>query len=645
MLRTQIRAVATVLLLLVGCASAPLAMHASTALVSEKTFRLKTGDGVELAARAWGSGAAWIVLSSNGDGKSERWQPLVDSLVARGYAVLAYDWRGTNPAVPGASDWTKAVNDAQAALAYARGNGARRLVLVGSSLGGIASIKLGSSADVVGVAVLGAPYGAKPLNITEAELGAIKGPKLFITSKGDTVVPASDVQWLHDRASSPKKLHIYTGSAHGVDLLSSPNRKDVLQRISAFVTSVAPLSPAVAATQTATDSARAARWREDLDYLVNAIRTGHPKAFFKGTEAEFDARVKQLRDDIPVLSDDQIKADLMRLCAMFDGHTRIFFGQTAMGWHLYGLRLYRFSDGLAVVEAQPPNKALVGAKVLRVGGHAIDEVMARISQYVEHDNDAWIQFLAPAYVLLPELLQAAGIINDAARPEFVLQTRDGRQVTVNPPVMSVSDFRAWSNLFALPPRADAMWLSHKGERFWLMPLNGGKAVYIQYNEVRSSNGNESLGAFTTRAHRAISAPGVQRVIVDMRLNGGGDNTTYYPLLSLLRSELVNQPGKLYVLTGRNTFSAAANFTTEVEQTTRAIFAGEPMGGSPNLYGDTRTYTLSNSKIEAWISTRYWQKSKPSDKRVTIEPQIKAALSSADWLAGRDPVLEAVLRAQ
>ena len=46
-----------------------------------------------------------------------------------------------------------------------------------------------------------------------------------------------------------------------------------------------------------------------------------------------------------------------------------------------------------------------------------------------------------------------------------------------------------------------------------------------------------------------------------------------------------------LLIGRLTFSAAANFATELEQNTGATFAGEAMGGSPNLYGDARPTDL------------------------------------------------------
>ncbi len=70
------------------------------------------------------------------------------------------------------------------------------------------------------------------------------------------------------------------------------------------------------------------------------------------------------------------------------------------------------------------------------------------------------------------------------------------------------------------------------------------------------------------------------MIVDLRLNGGVDNRTYGSLLDVLRRPAIGR--KTIVLIGRSTFSAAANFITEVDLSTRARLLGEPSGGSPNL---------------------------------------------------------------
>jgi C-terminal processing protease CtpA/Prc len=115
------------------------------------------------------------------------------------------------------------------------------------------------------------------------------------------------------------------------------------------------------------------------------------------------------------------------------------------------------------------------------------------------------------------------------------------------------------------------------------------------------------------------------------------------LEEVLRDPAIDRPGRLFVITGRITFSAAANFATDLEQETGAIFAGEAMGGSPNLYGDARQIHLPYGTQDLYMATRYWERSTPDDQRITIEPTIGVSLSSADYFAGRDPVLDAILK--
>jgi tetratricopeptide (TPR) repeat protein len=110
---------------------------------------------------------------------------------------------------------------------------------------------------------------------------------------------------------------------------------------------------------------------------------------------------------------------------------------------------------------------------------------------------------------------------------------------------------------------------------------------------------------------------------------------------LIKSKLDGR-GRLFVITGRRTFSAAQNFVNELEKYTNAIFVGEPTAGRPNHYGDNRAIALPNSKIGARVSTLNWQDMDPRDNRAWTAPGIAAVISSADYRAGRDPAMQAVI---
>jgi hypothetical protein len=65
-----------------------------------------------------------------------------------------------------------------------------------------------------------------------------------------------------------------------------------------------------------------------------------------------------------------------------------------------------------------------------------------------------------------------------------------------------------------------------------------------------------------------------------------------------------------------------------------------------LYGDARSSTLPTTGLAVRIATRYWDFGKgPRDRRPAIAPDIPVAVTLADFLAGRDPVLAAALAAK
>src|SRR5262249_3854827 len=162
--------------------------------------------------------------------------------------------------------------------------------------------------------------------------------------------------------------------------------------------------------------------------------------------------------------------------------------------------------------------------------------------------------------------------------------------------------------------------------------------YFQFNRVRNDD-KESLAKFTERLMKFVGENDVQKLVIDMRWNNGGDTFLGHPLLlRLIGNDKVNRQGKLFVLIGRRTYSAAQNMATYFERYTNATFVGEPTGSSPNSIGEEAPITLPYSKVMANVSHLFWQSSWPQDQRVWLAPQIYLPPTFADFRAGRDPAL-------
>ncbi len=390
--------------------------------------------------------------------------------------------------------------------------------------------------------------------------------------------------------------------------------------------SAPPPSPNTTVTASATSP-----WDEDLDALIAGLEGIHINPWWRIPKSEFFARADLLRKTLPSLDKDAAEVAVMELVATIDGHTSVY--PTDLGFHYYGLELYEFSDGVYVIAA-PGHPDVVGGRLTSVGGMPLHQVDELVTPLVSYDNNQTKKFGRPLVLVMVEGLVAKGIVGRAGKPRFGITTQSGKHVIVNPEALSWGAYQSQVGWFpvGLPPRDRPLSQSRRTEPIWWKQLPDG-VFYVQYNQVRRGVEN-AVAAIDS----AITRPGFRRLVVDLRNNGGGDNTSYGPLLGALEDPRLT--GRLSVLVGRETFSAATNFATEVEAETDAVFVGEPTGGRPNLYADVLDVDLPNSGIVVHVSSRYWEFSTPDDKRPAVPVDLPVALSSADYFAGRDPALAA-----
>jgi tetratricopeptide (TPR) repeat protein len=153
--------------------------------------------------------------------------------------------------------------------------------------------------------------------------------------------------------------------------------------------------------------------------------------------------------------------------------------------------------------------------------------------------------------------------------------------------------------------------------------------------------DETVAAFYRRVFEFVAANPVEKFVLDLRNNDGGNNGLNRQVVIDIIKSKIDERGKLFVITGRATFSAAQNFVNELEKYTKAIFVGEPTAAHPNHYGDATPISLPNSKLAVRVSTIYWQDVDPRDARRWTAPEIAAEPNSSDYREGRDPALQAV----
>ena len=203
-----------------------------------------TPDGASLQGTLYGVGETAVIFSVMGDCK-RGWEEMADLVSQYNIMTLTYQWRAcTAYGTIIENDLPKFVDDLRGAINFMRQQGAKKIILAGASLGGVASAKLAVETSPNGLIIVAAPREIEDWNF-EIGLGDVNidMPKLFITAENDSVVSPERSRELFDLLAEPKEWQTYPGTAHGTDLFETENKKALQERILDFVLSVSSMIP------------------------------------------------------------------------------------------------------------------------------------------------------------------------------------------------------------------------------------------------------------------------------------------------------------------------------------------------------------------------------------------------------------------
>jgi hypothetical protein len=402
---------------------------------------------------------------------------------------------------------------------------------------------------------------------------------------------------------------------------------------------LAPATQEAAPAPTAAEL-RVQHWRADLAFLAKELPARHKNLFFQRTRDEFESDVADLDDAIPRRNDDELVVDFLRLVASIgDGHTSIQPNRGPVAWTRLPIRWRRFGDGLRVVAIGRGREAALGAALVAVGGVPADEAWQRVASVVAHENDAALAAFAPGDFEVAFLLHGLGLAPDAAHASF--QVRDEAGATLDLDLSTApGPATALGLVPAQPKEKTPLWLSHPDANFWFEYRAESKLLFLQYNACRDDPA-QPFADLCAELFAAADAHEVERFVVDLRRNGGGDSLVIVPLFGGLGArKRLRTKGRLFVAIGPSTFSSAMMNAIQMRAGYGALLVGEPTGGKPNAYGEVKSFELPHSKLLVQYSTEYFEQV-PGDPP-SVDPDVAAPLSWADWSAGRDPVLAAVL---
>ncbi|MDC8003668.1 hypothetical protein POV27_06365 [Aureisphaera galaxeae] len=376
----------------------------------------------------------------------------------------------------------------------------------------------------------------------------------------------------------------------------------------------------------------------DIDQLEELIETKHIRPYRLVSKKKLASVIQEAKDYIGAKEacDETCYVALLKIvAALRDGHSVV---RTSSREKLFGfmpLTVTWFKEGLYVTRVPDSRTDLLGSRLEAINDVPIDEVLDKIRTVLPHGNDSRFKKFAYAYLRMPGLLYGLGITNDADRASFTLSKNNK---TVNAVFENMTDEAYEQTTFVhFDDLAEKIPIYRKNydDYYWFRYDADLKIFYCNYKRVGTME-KERVSQFANRMWGQVDSLEVDKFVFDIRNNGGGQFARSMAFIQgILDRPKINAPGKLFIISGYDTFSAALDLLRKLEVKSNATIIGEPPGDYAASSGDPKSYTLENTGIEVQLSSVFHPSVFPNDMRPKIPMDQFIEISWEEYSKGED----------
>jgi hypothetical protein len=402
------------------------------------------------------------------------------------------------------------------------------------------------------------------------------------------------------------------------------------------------------------------------------------KSFTPAARQDAEQQLQALEKNLSRMSQLAFDLALSSVAALSDnGHSGGSPSSRSRRLERVDMRLTPFGEDFYVLRVKSENADLLGARLVAIDGVPI-ATLRTLYRALDGGTAAWRDRWAPFFLESPPQLRALGVGQpkhsnaETSPPVYRFATLDGKTVertfSVSPagadrvggnasrwmfPVLAPLEDRAWKTL--LDPERAPWSLQEPVNRLRVRHDAALNAVVIDMRQ-SSNSADMRLRDYFQAVEKLIDETKPQHLVLDLRLNGGGDLTQTRDFAERLPT-LVK--GRIFALTSPWTFSAAISTLGYLKQATpdRVTIVGEAVGDRLVFFAEGRGITLKHSKESYRYSTerhdyRDGCKQFTDCHRMvvsrpiavaTLEPDIPASWTIDAYRAGRDPAMEAVAK--
>ncbi len=366
---------------------------------------------------------------------------------------------------------------------------------------------------------------------------------------------------------------------------------------------------------------------KDLDAYRDSIKAKHIAPFTKRSEKDFSKEIDRIKKESSSMNEDELLVEFFKLNAKIqDEHTGIAYRDK----QFFPLTLYSFEEGFYIVTADSEYKDVVSSKIIEVNNTKIDDVLKKIAELIP-GNQSQIGKTVAEYFSSPVILHGLKITDNLnfCTLTVVRQKGDTVKVKVHPKNLEQVQL-------VKIPHGENLLRNQSRENYWYKYDSLTSSLYFQYRRCVEDK-QKPFSEFQKELFRTLDSTKAQRLIIDMRYNGGGSSSLLKSFVDELWKTDVRKNRKLYVIIGRRTFSSAVLNAFDLKMKDYAILLGEETGGNANHFGEVKEFTLPNTRLRVGYSTKYFERDKDQDGG--LKPDKLFPVKFSDFSNEVDPALD------
>ena len=378
---------------------------------------------------------------------------------------------------------------------------------------------------------------------------------------------------------------------------------------------------------------------EDLNYFCDTLEKKHKNLYANISKEEFEIEKEKIAEKTEDMSHSDFYYSLKHLLSMVaDAHTNIAFVDSQYKYlNALGFAIGEYSDGWHLLMLEEENKQYLGCKLIGINDMEIKDVFSRSKEIMSYENEVWAEKIFSNTINFRDSLEYLGVVEKGEPIVLKIEDNNGNNQLLEFKSMNeqeVMDARILTLTQKNTPKTIMTGI------YSAMPLDKN-CFYIQYNSCQEDP-DLSMEKFVSSVIKDIKENNYNKIIIDLRYNSGGNSRIFEPMISELSELQKDSHFKIYTIIGKDTFSSAIINAIQIKKQLDAILVGTPTGGNVNGYGELKKFTLKNTPIFVWYSTKYFELIKGYEKD-SLYPDIYVEQNFQNYLNGIDSEVDMILK--